>query len=380
MNRRTLTTLIFLVLTAINACAGVDKPAGAAAIASPSPSISSVPVPDTGGDQPGYLYTDNSSAIFIQWTQARRTVNGQVQLFRSLDRERPARAEHATFLLDGTTNGRSVVLTVKKEGLLASFGFIGGRRLNGTLDGRGLNLVWPADDGTLQTTTFRRATVADYNRAVAGFRRRIQQINVVYEAQQAEARRRQAVTDANKSVMTAAAELGDAIKDVNAISYADVMERYDQIWIQMQAIFKDIKEKAKPGLTPYQHTKLEYALTQISYQITKMEYARTKLQYKLEGMSGVNEKIREIEEDSNNLTAAWKRLQQAAAANTAGEPKPFTTAKEITRANDLAQLEIKKATAGRDTAIKQAETYHKWADDLYKQAKQIVDQARPADK
>src|SRR5262245_5712236 len=106
MNRRTLATMNFLILVVVSAFAG------AAAIASPSPSISSAPVPNTGGDQPGYLYTDNSSAIFIQWTQARRTVNGQVQLFRSLDRERPARTEHATFLLDGTTNGRSVVLTV----------------------------------------------------------------------------------------------------------------------------------------------------------------------------------------------------------------------------------------------------------------------------
>jgi hypothetical protein len=60
----------------------------------PSPSISSISVPDTGSDQPGYLYTDDSGAIFIQWTQARRTVNGQVQLFRSLERERPARTEH----------------------------------------------------------------------------------------------------------------------------------------------------------------------------------------------------------------------------------------------------------------------------------------------
>lgn len=377
MNRRTLATMIFLILAVVSACAGADKSADAAAIATPSPSISSIPVPDNGSNQPGYLYTDDSSAIFIQWTQARRTVNGQVQLFRSLERERPARTEHATFLLDGTTNGRSVVLTVKKEGLLANLGFIGGRRLTGTLDGRGLNLVWPSDDGTLQTTIFRRATVADYNRAVAGFRQRIQQINIVYEAQQAEARRRQAVTDANKNVMDAAVELGDAIKDANAIDYADILDDYDQIWLQMQAIFKAIKGKAKSRLDSYQHTKLEYALTQMNYQITKMEYAHTKLEYKLDG---TGDKIRAIEDASRNLTTAWQRLQQTAIANTAGEPKPFTTAEEITRATDLARSEIKKATAGRDAAIKQAETYHKRADDLYKQAKQIVDQASPANR
>jgi hypothetical protein len=378
MNRRMLATMIFLILAVVSACAGADKSAGAAAIAMPSPSISSIPVPDNGGNQPGYLYTDDSSAIFIQWTQARRTVNGQMQLFRSLERERPARTEHATFLLDGTANGRSVVLTVKKEGLLASFGFIGGRRLTGTLDGRGLNLVWPANDGTLQTTAFRRATVADYNRAVAGFRRRIQQINIVYEAEQAEARRRRAVADANKNVMDAAIDLGDAIKDANAISYADVLERYDQIWLEMQAKFKAIKEKAKPGLDSYQHTELQYALTEMNYQITEMQYEHTSLQYKLEGIGSVSDKIQVIEEASSKLTAAWQRLQQAAAANTAGEPKPFTTAEEITRATDLTRSEIKKVTAARDAAIKQAETYHKRADDLYKQAKQIVAQAKPA--
>jgi hypothetical protein len=377
MNRRTLATMIFLILVVVSACAGADNSAGAAAIATASPSISSIPIPDNGGNQPGYLYTDGSSAIFIQWTQSRRTINGQMQLFRSLDRERPARTEHATFLLDGTANGRSVILTVKKESLLANFGFIGGRRLTGTLESRGLSLVWPANDGSLQTTTFRRATVADYNRAIAGFRRRIQQINIVYEAEQAEARRRQAVTDANKNVMDAAVELGDAIKDANAVNYADVMDYYDQIWVQMQAIFKDIKEKAKSRLDSYQHSKLEYALTKMNYQITKMEYAHTKLEYKLDG---TGDKIRAIEDASRNLTTAWPRLQQAVTANTGGEPKPFTTAEEITRATDLARSEIKKATAGRDAAIKQAETYHKWADDLYKQAKQIVAQARPADR
>jgi hypothetical protein len=50
-------------------------------------------------------------------------------------------------------------------------------------------------------------------------------------------RHRQAVTDANKSVLDAAIELSDAIKEAEAISYADV---------------KAIKEKAKPGLDSYQ--------------------------------------------------------------------------------------------------------------------------------
>src|SRR5262245_5041982 len=34
--------------------------------------------------------------------------------------------------------------------------------------------------------------------------------------------------------------------------------------------------------------------------------------------------------------------------------------------------------ASRDAATNQSATYHKWADDLYKQAKQIVDAAKPA--
>jgi hypothetical protein len=106
MNRRTLATMIFLILVVVSACAGANNSAGPAAIATASPSISSIPVPDNGDNQPGYLYTDDSGAIFIQWTQARRTINGQAQLFRSFERERPARTEYTTFLLDGTTNGR----------------------------------------------------------------------------------------------------------------------------------------------------------------------------------------------------------------------------------------------------------------------------------
>jgi len=38
---------------------------------------------------------------------------------------------------------------------------------------------------------------------------------------------------------------------------------------------------------------------------------------------------------------------------------------------------INKTIAARDAATKQSTTYHKLADDLYKQAKQIVDAAKP---
>ncbi len=346
----------------------------AAAIATPT--ISSLPAETAGVDQPGYLYTDESSAILIQLTKTGRTVNGQLQLFRALMRERPARMKTGTYILDGTTDGRSVVLTIKSQDWTAIFNFLGGRRLTGTLDSHRLSLVWPSNDGALQTTTFRRSTVAGYNRAVADFRQRIQRINVLYEAEIAEARRRQAVVDANKGVIEAGIELGDAIKDANAISYADVMKRYDEIWLKMQAEFKAIEEKAQPGIDSYQHSKLEYGLSGLSYRISNMEYARSSLGYKLEGGGGVNDKIQAIEDASKNLTASWRRLQQAVAANIAGVPKPSVTADDITHAVDLARSEINKATAARDATVKQAETYHKRADDLYKQAKQIVDQVR----
>jgi hypothetical protein len=76
-------------------------------------------------------------------------------------------------------------------------------------------------------------------------------------------------------------------------------------------------------------------------------------------------------------THSLRRLQQAVAANTAGVPKPSVKAEDITQLTDLARSEINKATAARDATIKQAETYRKRADDLYKQAKQILDHARP---
>jgi hypothetical protein len=51
---------------------------------------------------------------------------------------------------------------------------------------------------------------------------------------------------------------------------------------------------------------------------------------------------------------------------------------KITQAVDLARSEINKTIAARDAATKQSATYRKWADDLFKQAKQIVDMAKPA--
>src|SRR5262245_35375706 len=104
-----------------------------------------------------------------------------------------------------------------------------------------------------------------------------------------------------------------------------------------------------------------------------MRYARSSLEYKLEWPVGVNENIQAIEDASRDLAASWRRLQQAVAANTAGVPKPGVKAEDITQLTDLARSEINKATAARDATIKQAETYRKRADDLYKQAEQIVD-------
>lgn len=390
MNRTKITTLLTLSLALLSACARAHNPAGAATSApAPSPSISYQPSLDPGAEQKGYLHSTDFRAIFIQWTKANQTINGQMQYFNVWERERPARTTHATYLLDGTNDGKSVVITIKKQDSLENLTLVGGRRLTGTISGDDLSLVWPATDGSLLTMAFRPASVADYNQAVAGFRQRAEQINAAYAAQQAEASRRQdeankmaaeqrAVAEAHRRMIAAAAELRAAVKDAtDNITYADIMKRYDQIWRQMQAESKAIKEKAATRLTDYQHTQLEYALTSLEYRITDMEYARTSLDYRLDS---VRQKIEAMEAASKDLAASWQRLQQAVAANSSGIPKSEVTAEQVAKAVDLARAEIDKTMTARDAAKKQSATYHKWADDLYRQAKQTVISAKPANR
>lgn len=66
--------------------------------------------------------------------------------------------------------------------------------------------------------------------------------------------------------------------------------------------------------------------------------------------------------------------------NSSGIPKSEVTVEQVAKAVDLARAEIDKTMTARDAAKKQSATYHKWADDLYKQAKQTVISAKPANR
>jgi len=192
------------------ACAGhSNKPATTAVLStappaatntpslSPTPSAS-VPPAAASNTPRGFLTIAADWVDFIQWTEVDGSLTGQIEMVgRSIDD--PFTPISQSVPLSGVHNDPNVSLTLSEP-------FGSSSTLTGTLRGDTLTLVAPDESGYLQTTVFRRATVEDYNRAVAAFRAQL--------ARQATEARQASATAAALAAQASATAVREAIESL----------------------------------------------------------------------------------------------------------------------------------------------------------------------
>lgn len=110
-------------------------------------------VPPVVASPPGFLANASNGVLFIQWTRAGNTVTGTLSESYT-SQSNAAQVLHDSYSFNGVVSGSSVTLHLDS-----------GENWNGTL-GSALTLSYTAADGTLNTFTFNKATVAAYNAAV----------------------------------------------------------------------------------------------------------------------------------------------------------------------------------------------------------------------
>jgi hypothetical protein len=140
----------------------------------------------------GWLYTDHSTAMFIQWTRAGNGVTGSLAT-ASISGPAATTVDTNNAAFTGSINHGSVTLTFA----------LGLGAANGQLSKNELVLSFPASTGGLNEATFHPSTVDAYNTAVAGLQSKAQQTAQAQQNAQAQA---QAQADAQAAAQARADE------------------------------------------------------------------------------------------------------------------------------------------------------------------------------
>jgi hypothetical protein len=126
-----------------------------------------------------YLAVSGSKVAFIQWrTASRRDLHGTITE-GGVGGSGPAQAlSLSSAPFTGSLGGHSVRLAFGSLYFLRT-------HAHGTLGGSALTMTVPQSDGTVKLVTFRRASQADYGRAIASLRTRIRHATSLAARQQA---------------------------------------------------------------------------------------------------------------------------------------------------------------------------------------------------
>lgn len=188
MKNRTIFHLYTLavVTTILTACGGTSSQQ-ASSMSTQAPTVSS--------DAPkGYMDSEPSSVLFVQWTEKNGQMSGQLQdVYVSSNNS--LQTQHDNEAFTGTHDGSNISIST------SIFGFI--KTYTGSFNGDTLTLVVPSQDGTLHTLTLHSASVDDYNKAATTL---IQTMN--QQAAQATATEQIQETDAQNAQATATVQSG----------------------------------------------------------------------------------------------------------------------------------------------------------------------------
>jgi hypothetical protein len=124
--------------------------------------------PPITGPKTGYMYSNDDSAMYVEWAQAGQRLEGEI---KALDRKPDGEVGVAVFLFNGTLNGDKVSLTLNW-----SASRDGSQMIDKTIIGAlvGNTLTLPPVNGTdgAESVVFRRATLGEYLDAAANLQKR----------------------------------------------------------------------------------------------------------------------------------------------------------------------------------------------------------------
>lgn len=328
-----------------------------------------------GSDQKGYLHSDGSSAMFLQWTAINSKLNGQMNVFYAKG-SRGKSTETSSHSFEGVSDGKNISLNFTGSQWTDR---LGGKTWTGTISGSELTLVIPVNGGTLAPVKFNAGTVQQYNQAVLDIQQSVQTENTRTQQENAEAARinaeKNAVAEGNDRVGSSINSLINATKQLeSSLKFDDVFKSYSSTWEKMKADHKNLLEKAaEQPLTSYKLGTVQYQLGVLQYDIGTFESHSGTFDYNL---ARVNAEIASVREAQESLEKSWRLLQQAVVANSSGTPNAQFSESDISSGLHLGDARIQKASEEIQRASIKRASYESQAKDLYRKADSFVKSLR----
>jgi chromosome segregation ATPase len=322
----------------------------------------------------GYLAADKNGAIFIQFTEQRGQLSGQLQTF-GVEGRGAKRTDSKNASFTGSRDDSNNVS-------LRFAGFFTDHTVTGTLSGDTLSLVLPQSNGTLATVEFRKASVSEYNSEVEKLKKQVAEVNAA--AAQAQAERthaeqvRQRATDLDSNIQRAYESLDEKINSLSrALKFKEPLEEFNKHWREMQEHEKGFRGKAAVHpLDSNQLNEIGYALQGLGYDQQHIGYDRQNLNYVIKD---ANREISETREAIAALRNAWNELQSGRNTEVGDHLRSEINESRIADMIGRAEAAVRSAENAIGEADSKARMIEQQVAEVYKRSQALLGKLRAND-
>jgi chromosome segregation ATPase len=322
----------------------------------------------------GYLAADKNGAIFLQFTEQRGQLSGQLQAF-GVEGRGAKRTDSKNAAFTGSRDDSDNVS-------LRFAVFFTDRTVTGTLSGDKLSLVLPQSNGTLATVEFRKASVSEYNSEIEKIKKQVAEFN-------SDAARAQADRFHAEQVSRRAAEVSENIRrayeslteNINSLSsvlrFDKPLTGFSKHWREMQEHEKAFKDKA--AVRPLDDNRLRelgYALQGLSYDQQHISYDRQNLEYVIEN---AKREISETREAIATLKSAWEEFQSARNTEARDHIRSEIDESQIADITGRAEAAVRSAESAVGEADSKARMIERQVAEVYKRSESLLDRLSAKD-
>ncbi|HVS83896.1 MAG TPA: hypothetical protein VHE60_19340 [Pyrinomonadaceae bacterium] len=300
----------------------------------------------------GFLKTSTGEVMFIQLTQLRGRLSGQMQIISLEGRyKKETKAQSASF--SGVINGSQLSLVFK--------GFLTERTIVGTLSRSKLTLSLPQANGKISVAVFSRASIRQYNMAVAQLEHQAAIANREIEQRNYE-------ENINSNIARALGALAEQIKQSKGRNGFDKeVESFREHWATMQQHAHEFESKLDAI------NEARYALSNLTYDRSNIRYDRSSLDYQTKSAL---EEVASVQRSMSEVGKAWSELQAAILRDKRGAIRRDVSQELITKFQQTAMSEIYRVEALIRKANGEATEFERKADDLLTKSKDSFERAR----
>lgn len=227
--------------------------------------------------QLGYVYSKDTSVMFIRWTEISKNILGQLQI-TTIDKDNNITSNTHSF--EGVIDESNISIVFSGSVWIDSFSSI---TWTGTLGDKTLNLVYPSKDGILGTIQFRIGSVDEYNQAVL----KLHNIKDIKECQATMAKYMGYIAKNAEIIEKNSIDIENIVKDIPV-----ALSKENDSLNKTSDLLKQVLLKKHQG---YSEIDIDYAAIDVDYEKNNVDYLR------MDVLSIIDKADAKIKETSDNV-------------------------------------------------------------------------------